>query len=496
MLEIGTLRKLLLGERLSTLAKAATNIFSRPKKAPATTDKASETVSRFIRANSVFDFYNSRNHPESGYNIDELYASLGLPLDLFYSDYIQKYERQDIVSRIVRAPVLGSWRHQPSVYDEKENDTAFKRDYKALTEGLRFYFQLTKLDIQATLGRYSVLYIGFDDNTDPSIPATSASNVLYLAPIPENRAAIQTFDEDTNSPRYGMPDSYTITINPEVTESITKSVDHSRVIHVAENTLDSEVYGIPYLKPIFNNLIGLETLSACSPVMYKSGARPGYIAQPEENSIVSDSLIADMKAQLDEYLKKMPRWMYLEGMKITPLPIQVVSPSDHVDVQLKLISAATRIPMRILTGSERGELASGQDERSWLSYLEERRLNVSEKIILRPVIDKLIGLGVLSEPVGGEYEIEWPPLIVTSEKEQAEIAKLRAETFKIRGEAIGGEDDYPLEYVLKDFGKTDEEIKAQMEVVEKHIREEGSTREEKEDDTDDKEKRPDEDNDS
>lgn len=494
------MRKLLLGERLSAFAKTAAGIFSKPgKKRLPPADEASEKVKRFLTANSVFDYYNTRNHPESGYNIDELYASLGLPLDLFYSDYVQKYERQDIVSRIVRAPVLGSWRYKPSVYDEKESDTAFKRDYQALTERLRFYFQLTKLDIQATLGRFAVLYLGLDDNTDPSIPTVSASDVLYLSPIPENRAAIQTYEEDTNSPRYGMPDSYTITINPEVTESITKSVDHSRVIHVAENTLDSEVYGIPYLKPIFNNLIGLETLSACSPVMYKSGARPGYIAQPEENSIVSDSLIADMKAQLDEYLKKMPRWMYLEGMKITPLPIQVVSPSDHVDVQLKLISAATRIPMRILTGSERGELASGQDERSWLSYLEERRLNVSEKLILRPVIDKLIGLGVLSEPVGGDYTVEWPPLIVKSEKEQAEISLLRAQTFKTRGEAVGGEDDYPLEYVLKDFGKTDEEIKAQMEVVEKQIREERPLRGVEEDDTDpedDKEKRSDKNDDS
>ena len=494
------MRKLLLGERLSAIAKTAAGIFSKPKKEELPpTDKASETVRRFVTANSVFDYYNSGKHPASGYNIEELYTNLGLPLDLYYSDYVQKYERQDIVSRIVRAPVLGSWRYKPSVYDDKEKDTAFKKDYEALIEKLRFYYHLTKLDILATLGQYSVLYLGLDDNTDPSIPAVSASNVLYLSPIPENRADIQTYDQDTNSHRYGMPDSYTITINPEVTESITKSVDHSRVIHVAENTLDSEVYGIPYLKPIFNNLIGLETLAACSPVMYKSGARPGYIAQPEENSIVNDSLIADMRAQLDEYLKKMPRWMYLEGMKITPLPIQVVSPSDHVDVQLKLISAATRIPMRILTGSERGELASGQDERSWLSYLEERRLNVSEKLILRPVIDKLIGLGVLSEPAGGEYTVEWPPLIVKSEKEQAEIALLRAQTFKTRGEAVGGEDDYPLEYVLKDFGKTDEEIKAQIDVVEKQIREERPLRGDEEDDTepeDDKEKRSDKNDDS
>jgi hypothetical protein len=425
-------------------------------------------LANIINMNNVYEYYNQYWNTSGGYDVESLYRLLQIPEEVYYTDYLQKYERQDIVSRIVKTPVMGSWRHDPSIYDVKGEDSAFNMALQNLEKDTKLYAYLTKLDLLATLGRYSVLFLGLNDGKDPSIPVTRATKVLYLAPIPENRAEIQTWEDDITSPRYGMPTSYSITINTEVTASVSQTVDHTRVIHVAENTIDSDVYGVPYLKPIFNNLIGLDILSLSSPVMYKSGARPGYIAQPDETQQeFSEFDIEDAKAQIAENESKpgLNRWMLLEGIKVTPLPIQVVSPMEHVQVQLKLISAATRIPLRMLTGSERGELASTQDVTSWLSYLEERRLNVAERLILKPTIDKFIEFGVLPEPKGGEYTVEWPPLIIKSDKEQVEISLLKAQTVKTRNEAIGGEEDYPNDQMYGDWGKSEEEIEGMAEEI-------------------------------
>jgi len=436
-----------------------------------------------IKANSVYDHYRSTDFSDNNYDIDEFYKTVGLPKDIYYTDYVQKYERQDIASRIVKSPVYGAWRHNPTVYDDKAKATAFNTDYDRIVKELSLYTHLTQLDLLATLGQYAVLFLGLADNTDPSIPVARAPQISYLSTIPENRADIQTSDEDAASPRFGLPTSYSIVVNVEATASITRTVDWTRVIHVAENTLDSEVYGIPYLKPVFNNLIGLETLSCSSPVMYKFGGRPGVVIQPDQNSLMNDNSIQQDREAISDFLKYNRRWLYIEGKEITPLPVQVVSPEDHVNVQLKLISAATKIPLRMLTGSERGELASSQDERAWLAFLEERRINVVERLILRPLIDRLVEIGTISAPLAGEYTIEWPPLIVKSEKEQVEISLLKSQAIKTRGEAIGGEDVYTDEDLYKDWGDTDEEIQAKMNKMEDNLEKESRMKDkEKEDD--------------
>ena len=72
---------------------------------------------------------------------------------------------------------------------------------------------------------------------------------------------------------------------------------------------------------------------------------------------------------------------------------------------MKLISAASGIPLRIMTGSERGELASTQDDGNWASRIEERQLHFAEPMILRPLIDRLIELRALPEPSDGEYQL-------------------------------------------------------------------------------------------
>lgn len=438
-----------------------------------------------IKANSMFNQLSRTSQYTTDFTTEELYEALDFPVGITYQDYYQRFKRQDIANRIVKAPVQGTWADQPKIYESLDTDTKFERDIDEVLVDLKLYSIFYRLDLMATLGRYAVLFLGTSDNAKPSIELTSVKDLLYVTPIPEDRAKIQTWVTDTKSPRYGLPLTYQITLNDgnhggSPTETII--VHWSRLIHVAENKYNSEVYGIPYLEPVYNRLIGLDKLAGGSPEMYWRGARPGYTAQAEGNTIITPAQKEQLKDQLSSFVNNLQRWLYVQGMKIQALAPQVVTPEPHVDVQLKLISAATRIPMRILVGSERGELASSQDERAWLSCLEERRANVADALILRPFIDRMIELGIVSAPSTGEYFIEWDPLLVLSEKERAEIAKIKTETLKTYLESMGGSDIIPVEPFLSMLGFTEEEIELMLVVSKDDLAREDALREPKLDD--------------
>jgi hypothetical protein len=440
-------------------------------------DKKIKTL--LTKANSIFNQI-TRSTSAGVYSTYELYEALGYPINISYADYLQKFRRQDIANRIVKAPVQGTWRDKPKIYESNDTDTKFEEDLDKLLVDLKLYSVFYKLDLMATLGRYAVLFLGLDDESDPAIEATKAKELLYVTPIPEDRASIETWVTNQKSPRFGQPLTYSVTVNQHVS-SITSisnatTVNYSRLIHVAENTLDSDVYGVPSLEPVYNRLLGLDKLAGGSPEMYWRGARPGYTATANEGTIVTPDQKEALREQLSDFVNNLQRWLYVQGMDITALSPQVVTPEPHVAVQLKLISAATRIPLRVLVGSERGELASTQDERAWLTYLEERRVSVAENLIVRPFVDRMISLGVISPPVTGEYFIKWEPLVILSEKEKAEITKIKTDSLKTYLESMGGPDIIPIETFLDMMGFTEEEIELMLTVAGETIKEEDALR--------------------
>ena len=85
-----------------------------------------------------------------------------------------------------------------------------------------------------------------------------------------------------------------------------------------------------------------------------------------------------------------------------------------------MISGATGIPLRILVGSESGELASSQDENNWNSRVDERRTTFAGPCILRPLVQKLIDIGELVP--NGKWYVDWPKATAISEADRASIA--------------------------------------------------------------------------
>lgn len=365
----------------------------------------------------------------------KLYEQVGYPRNLTFREFEGRYKRQDIAKRIVNAFPDATWRAKPEIIDDDEKDTQFENDLTALMARINLYHYLRRADRMAGIGRYATVFLGVDDGDDFDKPIEGNVNLLYLQTYSEDNSSIVNLVSDTQNERFGLPEFYNIGVmsvnflGSRGTTDInlrtkTERVHWSRVIHVpSDDSLESDVFGTPRLEAVYNRLQDIELAVAGGAEMFWRGGFPGYSFETD-----ADTEFPQSDDNLDDEIFKMihglQRYIKLRGIKMNSLEQQIADPSVIVDTELKLISSGTGIPLRILTGSERGELASTQDKGNWNDRVDERRVDHAEPLILRKTIDRFVEFGIVAEPTSGigKYRVEWPALDTQTEKEATEIA--------------------------------------------------------------------------
>lgn len=405
----------------------------------------------------------------------DVYKALGYKESLDFTDYDTRYQRQDIAKRVIDLPVDATWRKKPEIIDEEGSDPSdFEQAWMDLVRDKKVYHYLTRIDKIARIGCYGILLVGFDDGKDLSKELASAKNITYMRPFKETNVPIHQWEVDKNNERFGLPKFYNCTFsNAERTGTATNIVHYSRVVHVAEGLQEDNVYGTPTLKAIFNRLMNMELLSGGSAEMFWRGALPGMVfeadAEADQGTLDND----DMSDEIENFMHNLQRYLRLQGVKAKQLQVQYADPKSHAEFQFSLIAAVSNIPLRILIGSERGELASSQDERAWNNTVDARRTDHAEPMILRPFIDLNIKAGVLPEPKSGQYTVKWPDLQLPSEKEVADVAKLKSEILEKYLNTPGADVIIPIESFLKDFlHYSKEEVEQLMDNIDLEARKE------------------------
>lgn len=362
-----------------------------------------------------------------------LYETLGYPTQVVVDDFYAQYYRQDIAKAIIDRPAKATWSGNIVLMESSTvQDTACEKGWKDLEKNFKIKNIFLRLDRLTCLNTYGLLLMGFDDVRQPSdlekeVRKTGQLKLLYLKPFGSRDVTIQKWDTNSNSPRYGMPEIYQIQVGiAGRTESMALNVHHSRVIHVVYDELDDQVEGLPVLESVYNRLKDLEKLVGGSAEMFWRGARPGYQGVVDPEYQMTPDMEASLKDQIDEYEHNLRRILINEGLKLEAMQSQVHDPSSHVDTQVQMISAATGIPKRILTGSERGELSSAQDQTQWYGLITERRKEFAEAKILFPFIEKCIQHGILPKLQGDKFSIEWDDVFTVSDKAKADIGNTRA----------------------------------------------------------------------
>lgn len=368
----------------------------------------------------------------------------GYPQAVNVDDYWRMWKRLGIARRIIRAYPRACWQKHPLVYEVENTEitTVFETVFDELNNRTSLLASLANADVLCGIGRFGVLLVGFADGKSLELPlegfdenlfqrnpgtnATPKMNVNFVRPFSEKFVKVVSEETNVNSPRFGQPTMYAISMS---TGSTTNSlglvsaadvqVHWHRVIHLTDETDESLTYSTPRLESVYNDLLDFKKVSAGSPEMYWQGGLPGLTFKLDAGF---DSLDEEsIRTQMEEYARGLRRYVSAVGCTVNTLAPTVVDPTPHFNIKVQAISAATEIPQRILLGTEEGRLAGDQDGESWDERVLERQTNHCTPHIVIKVCNHFQRAQVLPATPDG-VKVNWADRSVVNDKERADVA--------------------------------------------------------------------------
>ncbi len=357
-----------------------------------------------------------------------LYKALGYQRVITYQEYRDRYERNEIAARIIETFPVETWGGGGDLVEDEDpkTETPFEEAWEQLNLKHHVWSWCQKVDILAGIGRHAVILIGAPGQLDTPLDKCTYEQFMYLRAYDEGDCKVSVLDVDETSPRYGQPLFYSLTrIFQSATgvpnPSVAKRVHFSRLIHVADNTLDDVVYGHPRCERVWNRLDDLEKVAGGGAEAFWKRADQGRQFNIDPTIEFEKEDLDALKKEIDDYKHNLKRDLTTRGLDIKALGSDTADFSRPVDSIIGLICAGVSIPQRILVGSERGHLASSQDRSSWEMRVSSRRERFAEPYILRALIDRLIAIGVMPVPENGEYRVQWDNMTVQTPTEKADL---------------------------------------------------------------------------
>jgi hypothetical protein len=367
----------------------------------------------------------------------DLYETLGYKKELCYNDYAARYERCGVARRVVEAVASSAWRNSPIVRSDAENDP-FNEAWDELVERLRLFHYLERADKLAGVGRYAIMLVGVSGGANLKTPISKVNgpeNVIYLSVYGEGNADIKEFDLDPASQRFGFPTLYGVKLNGDIRGGIgntgitTTDVHYSRVVHLADGLAEDEIFGTPRLKAVWNYLDDMDkVVGGASEAIWRIVDR-GIQFNIDKDAEMDPEDDARALEDFEDYVHGNKRYLVTQGVEAKVLGSEMADPRGPFTVLSSLISGTTGIPQRVLFGSERGQLASSQDERNYNSRVKERQVSYAEPTVLRPLIKTFIDINALPKPKG-KLVIEWPDLSTQTDRERADVAARYAQAIR------------------------------------------------------------------
>ena len=368
----------------------------------------------------------------------DTFCALGYKTTLAPADYHARYKRNSVAGRVVEAHPRGTWRGFGELI-EVENPkeiTPFEQAWDDFNTRLRVWPTFLRLDILVGLGRYGILLIGAPGAPNTPLPdKLTAEQIFFLSPFSELDVTIESFENSFTNSRYGLPVEYSIKGLDLNNATKPMRVHWSRVIHVADGALDTEIYGLPRLERVWNNIDDLEKVVGAGSEAFWLRAHQGYQFDIDKETQLDSEGLDNLETEVDDFVNGIRRAVKTRGVKLQVLGSDVAVFDQNVESIISLISSGTGIPQRILMGSERGQLASQQDRVNWAERVQDRRTEFAGPYIVRALVDRLLERKVFPEPDG--YDVRWPQIYDLSDDERAKIANQWA-TINQRNKDTGG----------------------------------------------------------
>lgn len=374
-----------------------------------------------------------------GYSADgkrDYNALYGYGGSLNYADFYSMYKRGGIANTVVQKVSKACWRDVPKIMvGEDEVHEDFIQELK--NRGL--FKALEKADTLNRIGTFSVLLIGLADSLLLDQPLGSASNLddMYFNAYSEDGTTVSEWDMDRASPRYGMPIMYEVqtTSFGGKTKGIqleARKVHFSRIVHLAEGSLDNPFEGCSSLEAPWNALTDKEKARGGSAEAYFRNARQKFALEAVKDAKLNPDLSV-LQDEVEAFTNNQQDFMRLKNMTAKVMQPGMASPRDIFDVAVEEVSGVTGIPIRVLTGKGGGQLAGSEDRASWNSVVNDRQDSECSDYLSQAlaIYDEA---GLIDMP--DNYEIVWPVQPALNEKERAETVNTKASAAKQMAETV------------------------------------------------------------
>lgn len=355
--------------------------------------------------------------------------------------YKQLTRRFGLANKALRIYPDECWSTYPEIYqlENPNRNTDWEKKVVSLIEDHDLFGVIHRADIMQGFGRYGGIMYGIDDGLAYDKPVRGVdtngkrtiqnlnNNIIFLRPLDEESLRVSEVDKNPNSPRIGQPIMYEVDLSADTRTdgfifpsdmNTSIKVHWTRIEHLADNILGSAWYGYPRLESVLNALLDAQKILGGSAEMFWKGAFPGLALEMLPNAPPGIDY-ATIKMQIDRYMEGLQRYIALDSMKARSLTPQIADPMNHLMVQLMVICAVISCPMRVFLGSESGHLASTQDKETWNQRVLGRQRLYLEPRVLRPIIRRLMLLGVL--PTIKSFTINWKDLNATTDAERADF---------------------------------------------------------------------------
>lgn len=414
--------------------------------------------------NAYLGYGTSRDKVSFGYHgyssrIDDFELS-----NLFYSD--------DIAAKLV----------------EKRPEEAFRKGYKLVNPdnqdlALEMYQRGQELNFDAkmqeafTWGRLwggALLIIGAEGG-QPWTPLVEEKvrDVRFLNVVDRRFAHVQEYYTNPLEPNYGQPKVYAIYAQAQG-ESVTRYVHESRVLRFDGLPVDAlkrrELSGWSYsvlqrpydvMRTFATAFQSAGVLTAdASQAVFKMKGLFEMIASGEKERLQTRMRLVDMS-------RSSARAVLLDsdGEEFSRISTEFTGLPDMLDRMMMRLASSVDMPVTILMGrSPAGQNATGASD--FAHWYDSIRTQQGKE--LTPKVRRFYN--ILSRGRLPNAQVEWAPLEEMTERESAEIAKYRAEAYKMY---IDTGVLFPEEVALAEFGSGNGEIeideKARRESLEAEI---------------------------
>lgn len=386
-------------------------------------------------------------------------ADFGYPDQVTFELAFDAYCRNPLARAAVDKTVGKTWEANPLLQEfqrdgtkkGKQKETGLEADIRQRFDDLLIWQHMAESDARSLVGAYSGLILRFADSQPFKAPVKRVPGGLLglveVIPAWEGQLTVSQWDMVETSETYGQPLMF------QYAESAVGQQKQPRQFEIHPDRVliwsrDGTLNDRSALEPGYNALLDMEKIRGGGGEGFWKNAKSGLSLEIDKDAniqnmatamgVAADEIVDKIDEQVEGFNKGFDKSLLLQGIKATPMQVNLPSPEHFFAIALQSFAATFSAPLKILVGSQTGERASTEDSAEWAKVNMSRRTN---RVIprIRAFIARLERFGILPQK---DWHLEWVDLTESSMGEKIDRAdKMASVNQKMSGEVVFTGDD-------------------------------------------------------